>query len=220
MLRRRHLGRITFREANDLQRALVESRDDYLLLFEHPPTYTKGVRTNSENFLVAPELLDAVVVEADRGGDVTYHAPGQVVAWVIRTVRDDPSAGRAHVNALEDAVIETVRHFDPTRTLGEVGRLDGYPGVWVHLEARPHKIAAVGVRTQRNELGARRTLHGVALNVEIDLTGFSKINPCGITDKPVASLSSLGLGVSSLEVEEYLGEELERRLGGPGSVAR
>jgi len=220
MLRRRHLGRISFVEANDLQRALVESSDDYLLLFEHPPTYTKGVRTQPENFLVAPELLDAVVVEADRGGDVTYHAPGQVVAWAIRTVPDDPSAGRAHVGALEDAVIATVRAFDPTGTVGEVGRLEGYPGVWAHLEGRPCKIAAVGVRTQRNDASLRRTLHGVALNVDIDLAGFANINPCGITDKPVASLQSLGLSVSSLEVEERLGEELERRFGGPGSLAR
>ena len=220
MLRRRHLGRISFVEANDLQRALVESSDDYVLLFEHPPTYTKGVRTQPENFLVAPELLDAVVVEADRGGDVTYHAPGQVVAWAIRTVPEDPSAGRAHVGALEDAVIATVRALDPTGTVGEVGRLEGYPGVWAHLEGRPCKIAAVGVRTQRNDASLRRTLHGVALNVDIDLAGFANINPCGITDKPVASLQSLGLGVSSQEVEERLGEELERRFGGPGSLAR
>jgi len=220
MLRRRHLGRISFVEANDLQRALVESSDDYVLLFEHPPTYTKGVRTQPENFLVAPELLDAVVVEADRGGDVTYHAPGQVVAWAIRTVPEDPSAGRAHVGALEDAVIATVRALDPTGTVGEVGRLEGYPGVWAHLEGRPCKIAAVGVRTQRNDSSLRRTLHGVALNVDIDLAGFANINPCGITDKPVASLQSLGLGVSSQEVEERLGEELERRFGGPGSLAR
>jgi lipoic acid synthetase len=220
MLRRRHLGRISFVEANDLQRALVESSDDYVLLFEHPPTYTKGVRTQPENFLVAPELLDAVVVEADRGGDVTYHAPGQVVAWAIRTVPEDPSAGRAHVGALEDAVIATVRALDPTGTVGEVGRLEGYPGVWAHLEGRPCKIAAVGVRTQRNDASLRRTLHGVALNVDIDLAGFANINPCGITDKPVASLQSLGLGVSSQEVEVRLGEELERRFGGPGSLAR
>jgi lipoic acid synthetase len=220
VLRRRHLGRITFGEASDLQRSLVESRDDYVLLFEHPPTYTMGVRTKAENFLVAPELLDAVVVEADRGGDVTYHAPGQVVAWVIRTVLDDPSAGKAHVRALEDAVIETVRALDPTRVLGEVGRLAGYPGVWAHLESRPSKIAAVGVRTQRNDAGARRTLHGVALNVDIDLDGFAKINPCGIIDKPVASLHSLGLTVSTLDVEDRLGEDLERRLGGLASVAK
>jgi lipoic acid synthetase len=220
MLRRRHLGRISFAEANDLQRALMQSSDDYVLLFEHPPTYTRGIRTQEEHFLVPPAQLDAVVVDADRGGDVTYHAPGQVVAWAIVTVTDDPSAGKAHVAHLEDAVIATVRGVDPGGRLGDVGRLEGYPGVWAHLERRPAKIAAVGVRTERNGSGARRTLHGVALNVDIDLSGFSVIVPCGIPDKPVASLQSLGLGVTSVEVEERLGDELSARLGGPGSVAR
>ena len=220
MLRRRHLGRISFAEANDLQRALLQSRDDYVLLFEHPPTYTRGIRTQEEHFLIPLAELKAVVIDADRGGDVTYHAPGQVVAWAIVTVADDPSAGKTHVAHLEDAVIATVKGVDPEGHLGEVGRLEGYPGVWAHLESRPSKIAAVGVRTERNESGNRRTLHGVALNVDIDLTGFAAIVPCGIPDKPVASLTSLGLDVSSLEVEERLGEELETRLGGPGTVAR
>ena len=220
MLRRRHLGRISFAEANDLQRALLQANDDYVLLFEHPPTYTRGVRTQEENFLVPLDALDAVVVDADRGGDVTFHAPGQVVAWAIRTVADDPSAGKAHVRDLEDAVIATVRGVDEQHTLGEIGRLDGYPGVWAHLEARPSKIAAVGVRTERNARDVRRTLHGVALNVDIDLNGFAKINPCGITDKPVGSLRSLGLSVSALEVEERLGEELSLRFGDTHSVAR
>lgn len=220
MLRRRHLGRITFAEANDFQRALVASSDDYILLFEHPPTYTKGIRTQAEHFLVPPETLDAVVIDADRGGDVTYHAPGQVVAWAIVTVLDDPSAGKAHVKRLEDAVTATVRSFDPERRLGEVGRLEGYPGVWAHLEGTPSKIAAVGVRTERNERGARRSMHGVALNVDIDLSGFSFIVPCGIPDKPVASMHSLGLDVTSIEVEERLGDELEARLGAHAAVAR
>ncbi len=220
MLRRRHLGRISFHEANDLQRALMKSSDDYVLLFEHPPTYTRGIRTQDEHFLVPPESLNAVVVDADRGGDVTYHAPGQVVAWAIVTVADDPSAGKAHVSRLEDAIIATVRSFDTDGLLGEVGRLDGYPGVWAHLGGRPSKIAAVGVRTERNQAGARRTLHGVALNVDVDLDGFKVIVPCGIPDKPVASLRSLGLTVSSLEVEEQLGLELERRLGDGARVAR
>jgi lipoic acid synthetase len=220
VLRRRHLGRITFAEANDFQRALVASSDDYILLFEHPPTYTKGIRTQAEHFLVPPETLDAVVIDADRGGDVTYHAPGQVVAWAIVTVLDDPSAGKAHVKRLEDAVTATVRSFDPERRLGEVGRLEGYPGVWAHLEGTPSKIAAVGVRTERNERGARRSMHGVALNVDIDLSGFSFIVPCGIPDKPVASMHSLGLDVTSIEVEERLGDELEARLGAHAAVAR
>ncbi len=220
MLRRRHLGRISFAEANDFQRALLASHDDYVLLFEHPPTYTKGIRTLDEHFLVPPESLDAVVIDADRGGDVTYHAPGQVVAWAVVTVPDDPSAGKAHVTRLEDAVIATVRRFDPEGRLGVVDRLAGYPGVWADVEGRPSKIAAVGVRTERNDAGLRRTLHGVALNVDIDLTGFAAIVPCGIPDKPVASLQSLGLSVSSLEVEEQLGVELEARLGGNARVAR
>jgi lipoic acid synthetase len=220
MLRRRHLGRISFAEANDFQRALLQSRDDYILVFEHPPTYTRGVRTLDEHFLVPPESLDAVVIDADRGGDVTYHAPGQVVAWAIVTVADDPSAGKLHVTRLEDAVIATVRHFDREGRLGRVDRLDGYPGVWADVDGAPSKIAAVGVRTERNEVGLRRTLHGVALNVDIDMDGFKAIVPCGIADKPVASMTSLGLEVRALDVDERLGVELEARLGGSATVAR
>jgi lipoic acid synthetase len=220
VLRRRHLGRISFAEANDFQRALLEARDDYVLLFEHPPTYTRGVRSLDEHFLVPIESLDAVVIDADRGGDVTYHAPGQVVAWAIVTVADDPSAGKEHVARLEDAVIATVRSFDPDGRLGVVGRLEGYPGVWANVETEPSKIAAVGVRTERNERGLRRTLHGVALNVETDMSGFAAIVPCGIADKPVASITTLGLDVRTIDVEERLGAELDARLGGPANVAR
>ncbi len=220
MLRRRHLGRVSFAEANDLQRSLLQASDDYLLLFEHPPTYTKGIRTRDEHFLVPPESLEAVVIEADRGGDVTYHAPGQVVAWAIVTVDDDPSAGRAHVTRLEDAVIATVVDVDPEHLLGRVGRLAGYPGVWADLDGIPSKIAAVGVRTERNRAGVRRTMHGVALNVEIDMAGFQAIVPCGIADRPVASLRSLGLAVRALDVEERLGVELSSRLSRTSRVAR
>ena len=219
-MRRRHLGRISFAEANDFQRALLQSSDDYILVFEHPPTYTRGIRTMEEHFLVPPESLNAVVIDADRGGDVTYHAPGQVVAWAIVTVADDPSAGKTHVTRLEDAVIATVRHFDRQGRLGRVDRLEGYPGVWADVDGAPAKIAAVGVRTERNERGLRRTLHGVALNVDIDMAGFTAIVPCGIADKPVSSLTSLGLDVTSLEVDERLGVELEARLGGGANVAR
>jgi lipoic acid synthetase len=220
VLRRRHLGRVSFAEANDLQRALLQASDDYVLLFEHPPTYTRGVRTLEEHFLIPPSQLNAVVIDADRGGDVTYHAPGQVVAWAIVSVDDDPAAGKTHVRHLEDAVIEAVKRADTSSQLGAVGRLEGYPGVWADLDGVPKKIAAVGVRTERNNAGVRRTLHGVALNVEIDLDGFKAIVPCGIPDKPVASLRSLGLNVTTVEVEELLGEELERQLGGQSRVAR
>ena len=220
MLRRRHLGRVPFAEANDFQRALLNAKDDYILLFEHPPTFTKGVRTEEKNILSDLTLTGAAVVDADRGGDVTYHAPGQVVAWPIVSVPDDPSSGKAHNATLEDAVIATVKSFDASGKLGLVGRLDGYPGVWAHTDSTPYKIAAIGTRTERNNDGVRRTLHGIALNVDIDLEGFSPIVPCGISEHPVASMKSLGLEVTSVEVEERLGEELEARLGGNAQVAR
>jgi lipoic acid synthetase len=219
MLRRRHLGRVGFVEANDLQRALLGAPDDYLLVMEHPATYTRGVRASPDNFLVPPESLDAVVVDADRGGDVTYHGPGQLVAWAIVTVPDEPGAGRAHVGALEDAVIETVRALDGAGALGEVGRLAGYPGVWARLEDVPVKIAAVGVRTERDERGRRRTLHGVALNVSVDLAAFGAIVPCGIADRPVGSLQSLGLAAPLTEVEARLGAALAARLATTERVA-
>ncbi len=220
MLRRRHWGRVSFAEADALQRALVESTEDYVLLFEHPPTYTRGVRAQEDHFLVPADSLDADVVTTDRGGDVTYHAPGQAVAWPVVTVRDDPGSGRQHVGRLEDAIIATVRAFDPEGRLGEIGRLEGYPGVWARLDTRPHKIAAVGVRTVRNARGERRSLHGVALNVDIDLAGFAAIVPCGIPDKPVGSMKSLGLDVTEAQVEERLGQELAIRLGSDERVAR
>ncbi len=134
-------------------------------------------------------------------------------------VAHNPAAGKLHVRHLEDAVIASVRRVDPDGLLGEVGRLEGYPGVWANLATRPAKIAAVGVRTERNVAGSRRTLHGVALNVDIDLDGFSAIVPCGIADKPVASLTSLGLQVTSLEVE-ITGEELDRAFGETAHVAK
>lgn len=219
MLRRRHLGRVSFAEVNDFQHALLNANDDYLLLFEHPPTYTRGIRAQADSFLVAPDTLKADVVDADRGGEVTYHGPGQIVAWVIATVADDPAAGRLHVGRLEEAVLRTVRFFDPAGQLGLVGRHEGYPGIWAHLDTRPTKIAQVGVRTERDDQGRRRTLHGIALNVTVDLTAFDAIVPCGITEFPVGSLQSLGLGVNFLEVEERLGDELAEQLGGEVRVA-
>ena len=219
MLRRRHLGRVSFAEVNDFQHALLNANDDYLLLFEHPPTYTRGIRAQADSFLVAPDTLKADVVDADRGGDVTYHGPGQIVAWVIATVADDPASGRLHVGRLEEAVLRTVRFFDPAGQLGVVGRHEGYPGIWAHLDTHPTKIAQVGVRTERDDLGRRRTLHGIALNVNVDLTAFDAIVPCGIAELPVGSLKSLGAEVNFLEVEERLGDELAEQLGGEVRVA-
>jgi lipoic acid synthetase len=210
---------VTFAEVNDFQHALLDAADDYLLVFEHPPTYTRGVRASNDSFLIAPESLAATVVDADRGGDVTYHGPGQVVLWAIVTVDDDPSAGRLHVGRLEDGVINAVKTLDGQGVLGLVGRLDGFPGIWAHLDTAPVKIGQVGVRTERDTTGRRRTLHGIALNVNVDLEAFTAIVPCGVTEYPVGSLQSLGLTVGFKEAEDAIAESVADALGGATSVA-
>ncbi|HLK46199.1 MAG TPA: lipoyl synthase, partial [Acidimicrobiales bacterium] len=173
---------------------------------------TAGVRTDPAHVLVPTADLGAPIVEVDRGGDVTFHGPGQVVCYPIVTVADHPGAGRAHVATLEDATIEVVAAA-LEGTGATVGRLEDHPGVWVTCGGGPPtKVAAVGVRTTRTDDGRRRTLHGVALNVDVDLAWFSKIVPCGIASLPVTSLRALGANVDVDEVADRLASALARRL--------
>ena len=212
MLRVRSLGKVTFAEANDVQHALVNAPDDYLLLVEHPPTYTRGIRATNASFLSAIDEHTATVVDADRGGDVTFHGPGQLVAWYIRTVDDDPAAGRLHVGMLEDAITAAILRVAPPGVLGDVGAMEGFPGVWAHRATQPVKVAQVGVRTERDNRGRRRTLHGIAVNVNVDLTYFDAIVPCGITEFPVGSLRSLGVTISDREFELVVRDEFLQRV--------
>ena len=194
MLRIRSLGTVAYHEADALQHALaLRATDDYLLLLQHPHTYTLGAHADERHVLVDPASVGAVLARADRGGDVTYHGPGQLVAYPVVTVAAGPAAGPAHVRRLEQVVIDTLADVG----LPGASRLAGYPGVWVGAGgAEPHKVAAIGVRTVRDEAGRRRTLHGVALNVECDLAMFGHIVPCGIEDKGVTSLRAEGVDVS------------------------
>jgi lipoic acid synthetase len=194
VLRVRSLGTVPYQEADALQHALAtEGADDYLLVLQHPHTYTLGAHADERHVLVDPESVGAVLVQADRGGDVTYHGPGQLVAYPVVTVPDEPGAGPAHVHRLEQVVIATLADLglEGATTDGE------YPGVWLHAgtpEAR--KIAAIGVRTVRTVRSgslARRTLHGVALNIAPDLAMFGHIVPCGIADRGVTSLRAEGV---------------------------
>jgi lipoic acid synthetase len=218
MLRVRLLGRVAYGEALDLQRALQRAEDDYVLVLEHPAVYTAGVRTDSANVLVPADELGAELIAVDRGGDVTFHGPGQVVCYPIVTIDAAPGAGRDHVHRLEDAVCEVVA----AELLGidaTVGRLDDHPGVWVTVRGeRPAKVAAVGVRSTRLEDGRRRTLHGIALNVDVDLSWFSKIVPCGIPEFAVTSLRELGASVERDEVADRLARAVARRLAGDADV--
>jgi lipoic acid synthetase len=189
-LRVRWLGRVAYRDALAVQEALFErSADDHLLLLEHPHVYTLGVRADLRHVLVPPESVGAELVKVRRGGDVTYHGPGQLVGYPILTLptvaglADVP----AYVHALEGVLI------DALADLGVPGahREDGFPGVWVG----DRKVAAVGVRNVRG-----RTMHGFALNVDPDLAYFGHIVPCGIADRAVTSLRLEGCEASMEQV--------------------
>ena len=177
----RWLGRVAYADADALQRGLhSRALDDYLLLLEHPHVYTLGTRAHPEHVLVPPASVGADLVRVDRGGDVTYHGPGQLVGYPIITLpdwRDGQVDAVAYVRALEDVLIAALAD------LGVAGeRHDRLTGVWVGDE----KLAAIGVKVARG-----RTRHGFALNVAPDLSMFGHIVPCGIPDKGVTSLARL-----------------------------
>ncbi len=155
MLRIRSLGTVPYPEAYALQHALAsEAADDYLLLLEHPHTYTLGAHADESHVLVDPALVGATLERTDRGGDVTYHGPGQLVAYPIVTVPDDPASGPRHVHRLEQLLIDTLADLG----LAGASSVDEYPGVWIDGDGpNPRKIAAIGVRTIRGR--PRTTSH-------------------------------------------------------------
>jgi lipoic acid synthetase len=187
-LRARWLGRVRYADASALQHGLwARGADDWLLLLEHPHVYTLGVRADPAHVLVDPAAVGAELTRTDRGGDVTYHGPGQLVGYPIRSVPWGRDATPRYVHGIEQLVIDALSDLG----LPGAGRLEGYPGVWVGLDDEPRKICAIGVRISKG-----RSMHGFALNVSPDLAYFGHIVPCGIADKPVTSLAAEGLEVS------------------------
>ena len=201
-VRVRWLGRLPYAEAWDLQKAFWEGRvegraqDDYLLLLEHPHTYTVGRNGDGSNLLIPEAELGAIGAEihnVDRGGDITYHGPGQLVGYPIFAVPKLPNGFDmvGHVRRIENTIIAG---------LGDLGieawAEDGLTGVWTSQG----KIAAIGVRVARGV-----SMHGFAINVDPDLGYFGNIVPCGIADRSVTSVSEvLGRSVSLEEVVEVL----------------
>jgi lipoic acid synthetase len=212
-LRVRWLGRVRYRDAHALQEALKrEGVAEYLLLLEHPHVYTLGVRARAEHVLVDPESVGAELVHADRGGDVTYHGPGQLVGYPILNVPMGLRAVPAHVHAIEQLVIDAIGDLG----LRGVGRLAGYPGVWMEPEGpEPRKLCAIGVRIDRG-----RSMHGFALNVDPDLSMFGHIVPCGLSDLGVTSLAAEGLNVTMREVVEAIVRRAPDRLVPGASTQR
>ena len=194
----RHLGRVPYGDALALQASLVERRKtgevpDQLLLLEHPPVITLGVKTRNSrtNIVAPPEALAAEgveVFETGRGGDVTYHGPGQLVGYPILDLKPDRCDVHRYVRDLEEVMILTAGAFGI-----EAHRSAGLTGAWVGQE----KLAAIGVRISKWV-----TSHGFAFNVTTALRHFQFIVPCGITDRGVTSLGKLlGGPVEMAEVE-------------------
>jgi lipoic acid synthetase len=194
-----------YAEAWDLQRSFWEGRvegrslDDYLLLLEHPHTYTVGRNGDRSNMLESDEGLAALSAElffVDRGGDITYHGPGQLVGYPVVALADSKRI-KPYVHRLEEVLLGTLADLGV-----EAWSDPQYPGVWTEQG----KVAAIGVRVARGV-----TMHGFALNVNPDLSYFSHINPCGITDRAVTSITEL-LG-RPVTIEEVVNKLVPRFAG-------
>ena len=202
----RDLGRLAYGNAFELQRGLVEKRKrgeipDQLLIVEHPHVITMGRNGHMDNMLAGEELLARAGIafhHTDRGGDVTYHGPGQIVGYPILDLREWKRDVVAYVRGIEQVIIDTLAEFGI-----EGGRVQGATGVWVNGA----KVCAIGVHISRWV-----TSHGFALNVDTDLRYFQYIVPCGLT-KPVTSMRQLGSKAARAEVATKLTGCFARRFG-------
>jgi lipoyl(octanoyl) transferase len=214
------LGRIDFKEAWDYQTSLFEkvlavkaqnrlladldhiATKNHLLFCEHPHVYTLGKSGKEKNLLLKQEELSSVnasYYHINRGGDITYHGPGQLVGYLIIDLENFFTDIHKYMRFLEEAVIQTLQEFSL-----KSGRIAGLTGVWIDIEKQPRKICAFGVKTSRWV-----TMHGFALNVNPDLSYFNHIVPCGIQDKAVTSLQvELGRDVTMKQVQEILKEKI------------
>jgi lipoyl(octanoyl) transferase len=216
-----NLGEIDYKKAWDYQEDLfgklikrkgqgdvLEPEDTAVIFCEHPHVYTLGKSGEQENLLITDELMErigATYYRINRGGDITYHGPGQLVGYPIIDLEMFHLQVKQYIYKLEESII---------RTLAEYGlkteRLDGATGVWIDAQTpRARKICAIGVRASRFV-----TMHGFALNVNTDLTYFQHINPCGFVDKGVTSMQKeLGKSIAIPEVAAVLKKQLEAVFG-------
>ncbi|MDA2969010.1 MAG: lipoyl synthase [Actinomycetota bacterium] len=210
----RWLGKVPYREALAVQNAMFKhSTRQHLLMLEHPHVFTYGPNADLEkNLKCDPQQVGAELVKVNRGGDVTYHGPGQLVVYPILNLAskhgaNGPADMQVYVFNVEQLVIDTLVRLG----VQNVGRLNGYPGVWVDVQSdEPKKICAIGVRVSRG-----RTMHGFALNVSTDLSFMREhIVPCGISEHDVTSLHELGFDVTVQQVADLVSVLAAQRFAG------
>ena len=208
MLRVRWIGRVAYREVLAVQNALFEhGHEQHLLLLEHPHVFTYGPRAElDKNLKCDPAEVGADFVAVKRGGDITYHGPGQLVGYPILNLENAIGA-TAHVCSVEQLVIDALTALG----VKNAGRLSGFAGVWLDADNdRRRKISAIGVR-----LAHGRTMHGFALNVDPDMTYMRQhIVPCGVAEYPVTSLREEGIDVSMQDVVKIVSRLAIERWGG------
>lgn len=192
-------GLLPYRSAWKWQQQLVRDRKtdptlpDALILLEHPPVYTLGQGSDPGFLKFDPQSSSYELHQIERGGEVTYHCPGQIVGYPILNLQHYQKDLHWYLRQLEEVIIRVLAHYD---LAGE--RIDGFTGVWVE----GHKVAAIGIKVSR-----WITMHGFALNVCADLAGFQAIVPCGIADKPVANLAQWRSGLTVAEVQAIVVQE-------------
>ena len=216
-----HLGRVDYLPTYEAMQTWTAARQadtpDALWMCEHPPTFTQGLAGHADH-LLAPGHIP--VIATNRGGQVTYHGPGQVVAYPLVNLQRTGYYVKEYVHRVEEALIRTLLHFDVTGH-----RVSGAPGIYVRLDdphshamlaQRPQKdgsktpdftglgkVAALGIKVSRH-----CTYHGLALNVAMDLSPFQRINPCGYQGLQTVDLSTIGVSVSWQDAADTLSQKL------------
>ena len=219
------LGSIDFKEAWDFQTALFEKTlaiktgnrslledeqlptENHLIFCQHPHVYTLGKSGKETNLLLDEKALrdvNATYYHINRGGDITYHGPGQLVGYLVIDLENFFTDIHRYMRYLEESIIRTLKQFNI-----EAGRIQGLTGVWIDIDKRPRKVCAFGVKTSRWV-----TMHGFALNVNPDLSYFNNIVPCGIPDKAVTRMQAeLGHQVDFTHVQNVLLKEITEVFG-------
>jgi lipoyl(octanoyl) transferase len=206
----RHLGQADYEPTFAAMRAFTDARTadtpDELWIVEHPPVFTLGLGADRGHLLAGASAIP--VVQTDRGGEVTYHGPGQVVIYLLMDLRRNKPGGKLYarqfVHKIEQAIINVLAAYN---LAGE--RIEGAPGIYIAGGAKKGaKIAALGLKVRGNGC----TYHGVSLNVAMDLSPFTWINPCGYAGLETVDMRSMGIEVPLADVQDALARELVRLL--------